>query len=487
MAHPIRHQIIFLNVAILIHVLGIIAWSARETYREQIQQLETESRSTAATVVAYLERGLSIGALQTVIGEIPLPERSVITITDQHSVVLARSRHPEQYVGLRVEANALPPDQVPAYTVRVGVDGIERVFANTSYAPGPFLVSAGIPTDVAYSRVQPIVTRYIAISVGVALFTLILQFVLLRSYSSAFSRAIRFTKRVAAGDLSPPSAIPMPSREMEELQGAFIDMLGRLREAQNALGVQVAEERRMREELQSLQRHVIRRERLAAIGVLVSGVAHELNNPLQAIMGFADLLRMRTDLPPSVNADLALIQKESARANAIIRNLSRFTRQQTADPSVVRLRDVVASVVELRQRRLAEHDIELIVHESDTSVLAVFAELQQVLLNLMINAEQAVMDAPPPRRITATITQVDDRARLEVADTGPGVSPENEPKLFQPFFTTKPVGKGTGLGLSVSYGIIQSHGGSIGYQRGLDGGAMFFFELRALEASVPKR
>ena len=98
----------------------------------------------------------------------------------------------------------------------------------------------------------------------------------------------------------------------------------------------------MREELQSLQRHVIRQERLAAIGVLVSGVAHELNNPLQAILGFADLLQMRKDLPADVSSELALIQKESTRANAIIRNLSRFTRQQTADPSPVRLRDVGA-------------------------------------------------------------------------------------------------------------------------------------------------
>ena len=115
-----------------------------------------------------------------------------------------------------------------------------------------------------------------------------------------------------------PAPMQMPSREMEQLQSGFIDMLGKLREAQDKLGAQIAEERRMREELQSLQRHVIRQERLAAIGVLVSGVAHELNNPLQAILGFADLLQMRKDLPPTVVSELALIQKESTRANAII-------------------------------------------------------------------------------------------------------------------------------------------------------------------------
>ena len=99
-------------------------------------------------------------------------------------------------------------------------------------------------------------------------------------------------------------------------------------------------------------------------------------------------------------------------------------------------------------------------------MLAVFAELQQVVLNFVINAEQAVMEVPEPRRITIRGRRRRRSRRLEVRDNGPGVPPEDEAKLFQPFFTTKPVGEGTGLGLSVSYGIIQSHGGTIGYRRG---------------------
>jgi two-component system NtrC family sensor kinase len=212
--------------------------------------------------------------------------------------------------------------------------------------------------------------------------------------------------------------------------------------------------------------------------VLVSGIAHELNNPLQAILGFAELLQMRRDLPPGSAQELALIQKESTRASAIIRNLSRFSRQTTAEAADVKLRDIVASVVELRQRKLEQDNIELDVVESGHPVVhAVFAELQQVVLNFVINAEQAVMQTQEPRLISVRITERDGYAGLEVQDSGPGVPPEDEPKLFQPFFTTKPVGEGTGLGLSVSYGIIQSHGGRIGYRRAADGGAIFFFEL----------
>jgi C4-dicarboxylate-specific signal transduction histidine kinase len=182
----------------------------------------------------------------------------------------------------------------------------------------------------------------------------------------------------------------------------------------------------MRQELQSLQRQVIRQERLAAIGVLVSGIAHELNNPLQAILGFAELLQLRKDMPPGASQELALIQKESTRASAIIRNLSRFSRQTTAEAAPCRLRDVVASVVELRGRKLEQDNIELEVSESgDPVVHAVFAELQQVVLNFVINAEQAVMQCPEPRRIALATAIHDDNAYLQVQDSGPGVPPED--------------------------------------------------------------
>ena len=486
MAQPLRRQVVFLNLAILVYMFGLISWTASETYREQLQQLQNESRAMTATILVYLQRGLDIRSLQTIIEAIPLPGDSVITITDANSVVLARSLEPARYVGQKVEVAPRPITEVPPSEQRLGLDGVERVYTNAVFPAGPWLVSVGMATDVATRRVYPIVIRYVAISVVIAVFTLAMQFVLLGSYTRAFDRALKFAGRVSAGYLDAPKPITMPSREMEQLQSSFIDMLDKLRGAQEAVAAQVVEERRIREELQLLQHQLIRQERLAAIGVLVSGIAHELNNPLQAILGFADLLQMRKDLPPHVQEELALIQKESERANAIIRNLSRFSRQQTADPSAVRLRDVVGSVVELRRRQLDEEGIALEVREaSDASVMAVFAELQQVTLNFMVNAEQALMERMPPRNLTIKLAGSNGRARLEVRDNGPGVPPEHEAKLFQPFFTTKPVGKGTGLGLSVSYGIIQAHGGTIGYQPAPDGGAIFYFELQALPQEQP--
>jgi two-component system sensor histidine kinase HupT/HoxJ len=152
----------------------------------------------------------------------------------------------------------------------------------------------------------------------------------------------------------------------------------------------------------------------------------------------------------------------------------------------VRLVDVIGSVAELRQRRLESEQIELRIEDRSTLyVSAVITELQQVLLNFVVNAEQAILASGRlPGRITIRACDIEGRVLLEVEDTGPGIPPDNEAKLFQPFFTTKPVGQGTGLGLSISYGIIDSLGGRIGYRNATAGGAIFYFELPASSAEA---
>jgi two-component system NtrC family sensor kinase len=278
----------------------------------------------------------------------------------------------------------------------------------------------------------------------------------------------------------------MPSLELEHVRNAFHDMVDKLRGAREAIDRQMEEERHMRIALQSLQQQVIRQERLAAIGVLVSGIAHELNNPLQTIAGISDLLQRDPALGAARKADLALVFQESERASAIIRNLSRFGRQQESKPVAVNLAEVLASVIELRQRRLVEQGIHLERDERATRpARAVFTELQQVVLNFVINAEHAVRTVEAgSRRIILRTRDVDAGVRLEVEDSGPGVPLDHEAKLFQPFFTTKPVGEGTGLGLSVSYGIIQSLGGEIGYRHGDLGGAVFYFTVPVVRQSA---
>jgi C4-dicarboxylate-specific signal transduction histidine kinase len=346
---------------------------------------------------------------------------------------------------------------------------------------GPWIASVGIPVSVAVQHAVSLSARNFTILALGLTAGLLVALVLSKRLTKSVWHLDVAAQRIAGGDFTPIEHELMASREFDELQDAFDRMLTRFNETRHALDAQMTEERGMRQELQSLQRQVIRQERLAAVGQLVSGVAHEINNPLQAILGFAELLQMQTELPDDVKNDLKLIQKESARACGIIRNLALFARQQTGEAAPTRLCDVIKSVAELRERRLQSEEIELRVEDqSEQTVMAVLAELQQVLLNFVVNAEQSIiMSGRRPGRITVRTRDEKDRVILEVEDTGPGIPPENEAKLFQPFFTTKPVGQGTGLGLSVSYGIIDSLGGRIGYRSAPAGGALFFFDLPA--------
>lgn len=437
--------------------------------------------SDAGEVAGVLALVVRLEAMEELFAAIPLPADSVITLTAADSMVIARSLDSERFVGRPAEYSseaARSPDQVPPTDVRLGLDGIERAYGNSLVERGPWLASVGIPTAVARARTNPIDLRNFLIMVGAFVSVLALSLLVAQRALTAVNEIGKAAERVALGDLSPLEPKNLGSVEFNQLHGRLAGMITSLRAAQDAVEAQVAEERRVRAEKDSLQRQLIRQERLAAIGVLVSGVAHELNNPLQAILGFAELLQLHEDLPDGVRHDLQLIRRESTRASGIIRNLQRFGRQ-TSEPSPVKLSDVVASVLELRQRKIEAQAIRLdIEDQSEAIVSAVFTELQQVVLNFIINAEQAVAQLDPARRrILVRTSDGRNSARLEVEDYGGGVPDGDEPKLFQPFFTTKPVGEGTGLGLSVSYGIITSHGGDIGYRRSHHGGAIFFFEL----------
>ncbi|HKB12800.1 MAG TPA: ATP-binding protein [Vicinamibacterales bacterium] len=445
-------------------------------------------RAANDVIVGVLGIGINLTELQTLFLDIPLPENSVVTMTDARGRVLARSREPERYVGkpAGVDTPAAPPSDVPRTQTLTGLDGVRRFYGNAVVKRGPWLLSVGIPTSVALARAAPSYQR--EMTIGAVSLIAILLFALggASMVGSGINRVRDAVRRIADGDLSSPVRRSVPNRELAELQDAFITMAANLREAHQALDRQIEQERKMRETLQSLQRQVVRQERLAAVGILVSGVAHELNNPLQAILGTAELLERRRELSPEALEEVAFVKTQSGRAREIIRNLSRFSAQQPGPPSLVRLADVINEVVQLGRRDLDNCAIALEVNlATRREVYANFTELEQVTLNFVINAQQSIESTGRTGgRILIRAFDAGRKVRLEVQDDGPGVSPEDEAKLFQPFFTTKPVGKGTGLGLSVSYGIIESYGGIIGHQPNAWGGATFFFELPVTESAA---
>jgi len=179
------------------------------------------------------------------------------------------------------------------------------------------LLSIGIPTSVAVERLLPLVRRNAVIVVMSVAAVLFLSLTLSTSMTRGVDTLRAAVQRIADGDLSPPNRAPTPNRELGQLQESFITMAANLRQAHEALDHQVEEERKMRETLQSLQRQVVRQERLAAVGVLVSGVAHELNNPLQAILGTLELLERDGGVPPAVLEEIAFVKTQSGRAREI--------------------------------------------------------------------------------------------------------------------------------------------------------------------------
>jgi two-component system NtrC family sensor kinase len=237
----------------------------------------------------------------------------------------------------------------------------------------------------------------------------------------------------------------------------------------------------------NLEAQVIQSDKMASIGQLVSGVAHELNNPLTSIAGLSELLLEREPGREMPREHLRVIHEQAERAGRIVRNLLTFARKGVPEKAAVDLNDVAARTALLIVYELQLHGIELdsALSPEPIVVLGDRYEMQQVLLNLVNNAVQAVsgLEAGRPRRISVHTSRVEGQAVLAVRDTGPGVPPHLASYLFTPFFTTKGPGEGTGLGLSLSYGLVKSHGGVLTYETLPDGGAEFRITLPFYEPS----
>jgi len=223
--------------------------------------------------------------------------------------------------------------------------------------------------------------------------------------------------------------------------------------------------------------HLGRTEKLAAIGELVAGVAHELNNPLTGISTFAQLL-LEDKLQGEQFESVSLIKREADRAIGVIRDLLLFARKTDARDVAVDINTIVKHTVRLRALASRSSGIEVHMHldQSNPQVRGDEQKLQQVVLNLLVNAESA-MRAAQVRHLTITTRHKKGMVYIVVSDTGHGMTPSISERVFEPFFTTKPPGEGTGLGLSVSYGIIQAHDGTISVDSTPDVGATFTIAL----------
>jgi PAS domain S-box-containing protein len=233
----------------------------------------------------------------------------------------------------------------------------------------------------------------------------------------------------------------------------------------------VTKQKRMEEQL-------IVTNRLASIGELSSGIAHELNNPLTSVIGFSQLL-MQGDVPDNMKENLATIYEEAQRAAVIVKNLLTFARKHAPVKQLTQVNTVIEGVLKLRAYEEKVNNIEVEKH-LDASLSEIMMDpfqMQQVFLNIIVNAEFAMLETHHKGKLTIATERVDNIVKISFADDGPGITEANLKRIFDPFFTTKEVGKGTGLGLSICHGIVTEHGGRIYVNSEYGYGATFTVEL----------
>ncbi len=347
-------------------------------------------------------------------------------------------------------------------------------------------VAALVHTDPSAVGVGPLV-RLSALYIGLLGLTLLVfsYFVLTRIVVTPIEGLQRAARRVAEGERS-LSVTRAGGRELIELGESLAAMTAALRAEEEQLRRNVAELEQASDDLRRAQETVVRSERLASVGRLAAGLAHEIGNPIAAILSFQELL-LDGELGEDERDFVLRMKRETERVHQILRDLLDFARPAARGDSAVDV-TVVASVKEaiehvtaLVRPQKSFQGVALEVEVADgLPAVAMHAErIEQVLLNLMLNAADAVAGAAEQGRVSVVAADAGQAVEIRIEDNGGGVEPSVRDRLFEPFVTTKEVGKGTGLGLAVCRGLVESAGGSIELEDGAEG-ARFVLRLPAV-------
>lgn len=301
-----------------------------------------------------------------------------------------------------------------------------------------------------------------------------------RTVVQPIRRLLNATRRIAAGDLGGTVHVH-GSTEVAELSDAFNSMMVALREKRVEVEEKVASLNFANKELVEARAEAIRSEKMASVGLLAAGMAHEIGTPLAAIMGYSGILAEELASDPERSDYLRRIEEESRRIDRIVRGLLDYARPKEAQSEEVEVLPLLEKVVELlgAQGVLKHLDVTVEVQPGTPSVHADPYQLEQLLINLIMNARDAM---PKGGELRLKGRSEGDGVVVEVADTGHGVSPEHLQLVFEPFFTTKEPGKGTGLGLAIAARIAESCGGRLAVQSDVGKGSRFTLTLPAVQA-----
>jgi signal transduction histidine kinase len=347
--------------------------------------------------------------------------------------------------------------------------GMPLVSASIEGASGYVLLSSLEPALEQLRATQRVLLTVSLL--GIVVSTLII-WLLVRKVTRPLRELRDGAEAVGRGDFSRRVAVASDD-ECGELAAEFNQMTENLRTSRQKLEQTV-------ESLKTTQAQLVQSEKLSAIGQFTAGVAHELNNPLTVVLGFAELMTM-SDVDTTHREYLNSILGAAERCKRIVQNLLSFARQHQPERKPEDLNQLVHTTIKFLHYQLHTSNIKVI-QELAPDLPAVMADahqLQQVFINLITNARQALEGCRPDGLLRITTEAVGEKVRVRFADNGPGIPAELLLKVFDPFFTTKEVGKGTGLGLSLCYGIVNEHGGTIRVQSPPGTGAVFTIELPA--------
>jgi two-component system NtrC family sensor kinase len=300
--------------------------------------------------------------------------------------------------------------------------------------------------------------------VSVIVLIFLLSLLLTRFVNRPIDKLLAATKTAAHGDLDQTVGVRSHD-ELGELSDSFNNMILELKRSRDAIeGWTQTLEHRVQERTQELERvqdQLIRAGKMAAIGELAAGVAHEINNPLTGVLTFSSLMLKKADANHPWKRDLENIVQQTTRCRNIVRGLLDFARQRKPDKREWDIHTLIDRTITLVENQARFQNIKIVRNfKPDMSMLFIDGDqIQQVFMNIVINAADAM--AGNGGTLTIKTEVRDERTEISFTDTGCGMTTEQLSKLFTPFYTTKEIGKGTGLGLAISYGIIQSHGGEI--------------------------
>lgn len=476
----------FSNVELAANAIGGRTDAAGDKFAGLLSTVQGPYLFTSAPVRDANEQivgALLIGSrLQTLLADLKAQALADIVVLDQQGKLLATTlAEPETgYAVLERAAGTTDPiDSATTHDLQLYGRSYQIAYAPLNVRqqnvgslgivlPSNYLVDTEATSRDTFSLIFALITVAV----------IVLGYILSRSIARPILRLRSLSQAVAAGDLDQKTGLSRPD-EIGDLADAFDVMTQHLRERTAEAARLYAETVQRNNELadinarlQSAQQQLIQSEKLAAVGQLTAGIVHDVKNPLAVIKGLAESLQEEPGIEAGVHKDLSVIRESAAKANQIVSDLLKFSRQSTPEMQHQDLRATAEAALRITAYLARQAHVQVIADLPGQSVLVTYdaQQIEQVLINMIQNAIQAM---PHGGTLRMSLSQAGEAVALAVQDTGVGIPPENLRRVFDPFFTTKPEGEGTGLGLSVSYGIITHHRGRIDVKSTVGQGTTF--------------